>query len=135
MSAENVQIVTSIYQALERGDIPGMVAALDAEFVMHEPQSLPYGGTYRGPDGFLQALATIAEYFSNVKLTVTETLDAGDTVVALVHVQGQGASTGQPFEMHISELWRLKAGRVVALHPFYWDTAKVLETLHSPQTV
>ena len=62
MSEANVSTVKSFYQALTQADIPALVGMLDPEFQLERPQSLPYGGTYKGIEGgrqFFEAASTV----------------------------------------------------------------------------
>lgn len=42
----------SVYLASETADFADIAATLDPEVVIYQPASLPYGGTWRGHDGF-----------------------------------------------------------------------------------
>lgn len=133
MSQENVEIVRGLFEAVERRDLAGVLAAYDENIVIREAVSLPYGGEYRGYDGAIKhgegyvaawdALQTAAEQ----KLS-PQFLDAGDRVVVLWR---QRAARGeQKFDSSAASVYRLRDGKIVESEMFQ-DTAAVLEFLKS----
>ena len=54
MSQENVEIVRRGYEAYARGDM-AMLADLDPDMVTYREE--PDGATFKGRDGFLEAIA------------------------------------------------------------------------------
>jgi uncharacterized protein len=44
-------------RAVEERDLEGVLAAYDSEVEIHEADSLPYGGVYRGHEGAVQHAA------------------------------------------------------------------------------
>lgn len=48
MSKENVEIVERLFEAVERRDRAGVLAAYDENIVIREAESLHYGGTFQG---------------------------------------------------------------------------------------
>ncbi len=51
MSKENLEVVRRLFEAVERRDLAGVLAAYDSEITIREADSLPYGGVYHGFDG------------------------------------------------------------------------------------
>lgn len=133
MSRENVEIVRRLFEAVERRDLAGVLAAYDPEIVIREAASLPYGGEYRGHEGAVKhgegyvaawgALQTAAEQ----KLSPTF-LDAGDSVVVLW--RQRAAKDEQKFDSAAASVYRLSDGKIVESEMFQ-DTAAVLEFLAS----
>ncbi|HLM72342.1 MAG TPA: nuclear transport factor 2 family protein [Polyangiaceae bacterium] len=119
----NVDIVRSIYEAGAKGDLNGILPFLDPNVVIHEAASLPYGGEYHGIEGFSRLAAAVYSTWKSFEVDMTELLDAGPTVVALIQLRVTMKESGQVVEMPLAEVWRLRDGKVVDLRPFYWDTA------------
>jgi ketosteroid isomerase-like protein len=95
MSQENVEIVRSAYEAYERGDLAGMLKDTSAEMVTYRAD--PDGAIFRGPEGFLQALAEWTEEFDDFTATAEEFIDANENqVVVRVHQVAIGAQSGTP---------------------------------------
>ena len=61
---DNVELIESLWEAFGRGDLDKVAAAVadDAELVF--PDSVPWGGSHRGPDGFREAMADIFSRFA-----------------------------------------------------------------------
>ena len=54
MSAENIETVRRLFQAVEERDLAGTLAVYDPEIVIREASFLPYGGIYHGREGAKQ---------------------------------------------------------------------------------
>lgn len=128
MSQENVDAVRMAYEAINSGDPSPVLEAVHEEMEFQEPASLPYGGTYRGPDGMGQLFSALAENWDGLHLEIEELLDAGDCVVIRARLQGRSRSTGSDVDEPYLELLRFREGKAVA----GWiqtDTARVLQAL------
>ena len=132
MSAQNVEAVQRIYEAIARRDIPAFLGALDPEVELSSPEALPYGGTYRGPQevgekyfgGFLQHVD------GDFELIADEYFDCGDTVIALGCLRGRARESRAPFEAVSFMVWTLRDGKVVRQR-YMLDTAEVLKALRA----
>ena len=51
MSQENVETIRGLFRGVEERDLEAYLAVGHPEVVIREPDSLPYGGAYRGLDG------------------------------------------------------------------------------------
>jgi ketosteroid isomerase-like protein len=128
VSQENLDAVRMAYEAINSGDPSPVLEAVDEEMEFHEPASLPYGGTYRGPDGMGQFFSALADSWDGLHLEIEELLDAGDCVVIRGRLQGRSKSTGSEVDEPYLEVLRFREGRAIA----GWiqiDTAKVLQVL------
>jgi ketosteroid isomerase-like protein len=55
MSA-NTETIRGLYEAVSRGDVPSVLAALDANVEWTEAEGFPYRGAYTGPDAVLNGV-------------------------------------------------------------------------------
>lgn len=115
-----------LYTAGAQGDFATVIGLLDPEVEIIEPEGLPFGGTYRGVSGFQQALAAIAGTFADFQAIPEHYLAGEDHVAVLTRVSARLVATGAPITMPVVDFWRVRAGKIVQLRPFYWDTAEVL---------
>jgi hypothetical protein len=122
----NLEIVRAIYAAGTTGDLEGMLRHIDARFTCYEAPSLPYGGEYHGPEGLSRLFQKVFSVWETFSVELTELLESGPTVVALMQLRVKLKGAGQTVEMPVVEIWRLRDGKVVELRPFYWDTAQFL---------
>lgn len=129
MSEQNVHVVRRIYEAIAKGDVPAFLGALDPNVEWRSPESLPYGGTYRGPqdvgERYFGGFMTHVEDF---RLEADEMIDAGDRVAVVGRLTGRARETGASFETPSLQLWTVDGGRVTSL-VYMIDTAKVLGAL------
>jgi ketosteroid isomerase-like protein len=127
MSSENVEIVRRAYEAWNGGDPEAAIALLDPEVEWTLPAHFPDAETWRGREQVVEGLRTMSSSWDSLNLEVQELIDAGDRVVALVHIQGRAAVTGLDLAgMGVdAHLWTLRAGRAVAVR-MYGGTGEAL---------
>ena len=127
MSAQNVEIVRRAYEAFNGADPEAAILLLDPQVEWTLPAHFPDAETWRGRERVVEGLRTMAESFDSLNLEVHELIDAGDRVVALVHIQGRAAVTGldlagRGVDGHV---WTLRDGRAVAVR-MYGGTSEAL---------
>lgn len=125
----NVETIKQMYAAALKQDMPAALNALDEDLVIHEQESLPYGGRYEGHEGFQKLFQNLAAHWDDFKFSPKEFMDAGETVVAIVQFTGKAKKSGKSLDMTMYELWRMRNGKAVECHSIVWDTAKMLEIL------
>lgn len=128
--ARAADVVRRFYDALGRGDLPGVLASLHPEVEWTEAERFPYyGGTWRGPlavrDNLLARLAKDWDGFSAVADSfVTE----GDRVVSFGAYRGTFKATGKSVVAPFAHAWTVRNG-LIASFTMYTDTAKILEAV------
>jgi uncharacterized protein len=130
MAKDNVDVVQHSWDAFARGDIDGAVEAIAPSAETRVPDSVPWGGTYVGPDGFRDFLYKLSQAFENFKATPDKVLGADDNHVIVVaktkgRVKGGGTVEG-------SNVWiyQLRDG-MIADAEGWADTAKAVQALGS----
>jgi ketosteroid isomerase-like protein len=120
MSSENVEIVRRAYEAFNIDDPEAAIALLDPDVEWTLPAHFPDAETWRGRDRVVEGLRSMASSFDSLNLEVHELIDAGDRVVALVHIQGRAAVTGLDLSgMGVDgHIWTLRDGRVMAVRMY-----------------
>lgn len=130
MAQDNVDVIESAWDAFVRGDVDAATKVADDAAEVVIPEAVPWGGTYRGPEGFREFLAKLYESFEELKPAPEKILGADDDhVVVIAHATGK-TKAGKPFEGRSAWLYRLQDGKVTEVEQFL-DTAKVLEALAS----
>jgi ketosteroid isomerase-like protein len=94
VSGENVELVRRYYEAWNSGDVGAVVAALSPEVEWHGHPRLPEPGPYRGRDQVERWMGQFREAWGELSARPVELIDAGDSVVALVHMTGRGRGSG-----------------------------------------
>jgi uncharacterized protein len=94
--------------------------------VVHEAESLPYGGTWHGPQGFADLMRAVGAAFEDFVFTPIGVVgNATDTVAFRGRVSGRTARG--TFDMPIVEYWTCRDGKVVDILAVYHDTKRLAE--------
>jgi len=133
------EVVKRFYCCVREGDIGGLLALVDEEFspdvVLHEPESLPYGGLHEGRDRVKQLLSGLASPRSPIvasKLQVDEILVAStpgsvEAFVALSYPWLPFADESRC--VSALERWTFRDQKVTSVAAFLWDTAACVAAL------
>jgi ketosteroid isomerase-like protein len=128
MAQDNVDVIQGAWDAFRRGDIEGATAVADPSAELVAPETLPWGGTYHGPEGFRELFATIVQHFDKFEPKPEKVLGADDDhVVVLAHITGR-TKKGQDVDSYAVWLYKMRNGQVVRADVFA-DTARMLEAL------
>lgn len=87
---------------------------VDPNILMHEPKSLPFGGTYRGLEDFKRFYAKVRDYYDFNTWELVDVIAQGDIVFSTSHVR----VAGQPVTMHIAERFRFSGSTLVEVRVF-----------------
>ena len=128
MAKDNVDVVQHAWDAFARGDIDGAVEPIAPTAETRVPQSVPWGGTYVGPDGFREFLYKLDQAFDQFKATPQKVLGADDNHVVVVAKTKGRAKGGGTIEGSNVWIYQLRDG-MIADAETWTDTAQVLETL------
>ena len=125
----SVQIIRSIYDAFEKGDVPTVLAQMHQSIEWKEAENFIYAdrNPYIGPqavlDGVFMRLGSDWESFT---VTPEEWLDAGDRVAVLGTYTGTYKATGREVRAQFAHVWSLKESKVVQFQQ-YTDTKQFAE--------
>src|SRR6476660_9921632 len=110
VSTENVEVVRRFEDAFARGDIEGVLATLADDVVVHECDSVPYPGDYRGKDGFTQLLQDFVATWELVGgHGVVQNLPAGeDRGLVLARADVVAKATSKQLELRIAEVYTIR---------------------------
>ena len=124
----NADTVRSGWDAFAKGDMDAATATTSdsAEIVM--PESLPWGGTYTGPDGFKEMIGKFLSNFDEVNPQPQEFIEAdGGRVVVTVSGVGKTKSGN---ELGGDSIWLYTVdGGEITRAEFYGDTATAVKAL------
>jgi ketosteroid isomerase-like protein len=138
-SMEAPEIVRAVYNALISVDPDTIHAAagsyFDDDIVVHEPESLPWGGVYRGRELVTGLMANIGDPASPIdaaNLTIDNLIHTpdgdGHQVVAAVSFPWRGAGP-VPGRMRALEWFTVRGGKVTEIRVYLWDTAAGIAAL------
>jgi ketosteroid isomerase-like protein len=102
------------------------VALLDDDIVFSEAESLPFGGEYRGKDGFVRLLHAVSRDF-RIDLDEPVIGDAGAFVAVRVLGRVTSRATKRGMDMQVVDLYELRDGRITRVDVFYKDPQALTE--------
>ncbi|GAA1631687.1 nuclear transport factor 2 family protein [Actinoplanes couchii] len=105
-------VVRALYDALGRGDVPGLLARLDPDVIVDEPARLPYGGVHRGRDVFVQSILGAMMGYAEVAITAAEVYEGPAGVVGTLTGELVAHTTGERFPLVMVEIHRVAGGVV-----------------------
>jgi len=127
-SSPNVAVVRAFYDALARGDVPAILDLLHPEVEWRAPESVPWGGTFHGREGFQQFIGKLLGQPAELRREVRDYLDAGERVVVLLRQMGRRKGGQTEYDVPEAQIWTVRHGRVVDFEG-YFDTSIVLRAL------
>jgi ketosteroid isomerase-like protein len=128
MAQDNVDVVQGAWDAWEAGDIEAATSIVAPEGEITAPDSLPWGGTFLGPEGFRDFIAGLLNHFREFKATPEKVLGADDDhVIVTAKVRGR-TKAGGTIENTSVWVYKLRGGQVVSAETFA-DTAAMLNAL------
>jgi hypothetical protein len=121
-------VVDAWYDAALRGDLAAITALLDPDVVIHEADSLPYGGEHVGRDAVLALLGTL---FAGVdrEAVVIEQIMCNDVAAAAMLQVPFKAPDGTNAVVLVCETFEIRAGQIARVRPYYFDTAALLAAM------
>lgn len=124
-----VAVVRGFNDALARGDVAGMADFLDPHVEWRAPESVPWGGTFRGHEGFREFLGKLSVQPAEFRREILEYLHAGERVVVLLRQMGRRKGGDTEYDVPEVHVWTVRDGKIVDFEGSF-DTATVLRTLH-----
>ena len=115
--AENAEVVNGAYESFGKGDIPGVVAAVDGGVQWDSTESLPQGGSYSGQEGVGQFFEAVGGAWDGLQVEIEELLESGDQVVAVGRAQGELKGAG-PSGYGFVHVFTVDGGKITRFREF-----------------
>jgi ketosteroid isomerase-like protein len=125
-----VKLVREIIEALNRGDVGGMLARMDRDFEWRPLEASPAGGVYRGHEQIRRYVEDWLGTFEDLRLDLDDPTEVADRVVAVVRGHGRGRASGLQLENHFCQVWTVRGGTAVAMEE-YATREQALAEVHS----
>jgi hypothetical protein len=97
----------------------------DSALIMHEPASLPFGGTYHGLEEFQAFYPAVRRFYDFDKFELLNVYGDGDTIFATIRA-GVADSNGI---IHIAEQFRFAGNKLVEVRLHICDDAEASNQL------
>ena len=97
------EIVQQAYAAFGEGDMETLASLMSDSYVGKLPESLPNGGTFNGPNDFIQnCLAKIPTLWSDFEIEPIQIYESGNTVFFHCKITA-GGKTSETMHMSVVE--------------------------------
>lgn len=106
-----------------------LAEVLDEEFVIVEPDSLPYGGQYKGPEGYARFFSALTAVFEITAFDIRMILSQDEHVVMQADVGFLARESGRTRTVPVLEILTLAGGKIVRSEVYPQDTAALLGLL------
>jgi uncharacterized protein len=124
----SVEIVTNVYEAFARGDVPRVLASFSGDGEWRLAEGHPYapdGQAWIGSDAIRQRFFMRAGgEWDGFKIVPRTVHDAGDSVVVEARYTGVYRPTGRRLDAQVCHVWTLRGGKVASFQQ-YVDTAQL----------
>ncbi|MFF3559382.1 nuclear transport factor 2 family protein [Streptomyces sp. NPDC002574] len=105
-------VVRALYDALAKGDVPGVLAVLAPEVIVDEPTQLPYGGVHQGREAFVGSVLGAMMGHADVTITAAEVFQGPAGVVGTLTGTLTAHTTGERFPLTMVEIHQVENGAV-----------------------
>ena len=123
MSNPNLGLKERFLAAVWANDHAGMDACLHPEFVLRQAAGHPYGGSYRGTQGFVDGIAKLTAAYEIEQLDNIYTFgsDNPDVLAFEFLFRGKVTATGKAFETTVIEHWNFRDGKIFSIAPHWFE--------------
>jgi hypothetical protein len=108
-------------------DQAALATLVHPEFEVVQSNALPYGGCYRGIDGFFEFVGLFLRTWRIERFEMERRFDESGTepgvqsVVLMFHLVGSVAATGEPIDTTLLEHWIFKDGQLLVSKPHWFE--------------
>ncbi len=124
--ATNAATARLAYEYLNRADAEGLIELCDDDFLIDMSERVFNPDSYEGHEGIRRFFDGVRDAWKSYHWDVEETHVAGDSVVAMLHCQGQSREDGPGVDWRVAWLWKFRGGKPISTR-FYRDRAQALE--------
>jgi ketosteroid isomerase-like protein len=125
-----VKLVRDIIEALNRGDVDGMLERMHPDFQWRPLEGSPAGGVFRGHEQVRRYVEDWLATFDNLRLVLEEPSEVADRVVAVVHAHGRGRASGLQLDTRFCQVWTVRGGAAAGMEE-YTTREQALTEVHS----
>src|SRR5256885_2681589 len=127
MAQSNVEAIQALYRAFLKRELMTILSLVDPGIEIRVPEVLPWGGNYKGLGGLKDFFGKLLEHLDS-KVEFTQWIESGDSVVAVGRSLGKVKANGDPLDISIVHVWRLRDGKAGLFVP-YVETGAILKAV------
>jgi ketosteroid isomerase-like protein len=127
VTSANADLVRRGYESWNSGDVEAVLAFLDPEIKWEGYTHIPESGDLAGREEVKAWLQRFLEAWEELDIEVTDLIESGDQVIALVRFRALGKESGVEVEGGVdAHVWTVRDGKAVAV-TLYQGTREALE--------
>jgi ketosteroid isomerase-like protein len=132
MPQENVEIVRSLFEAFNRGDIGAGAKLIDEGVVFDvrgmELENEDFARVYFGPEAVREFWKAWLPVWSDMQVEIRWIREVGDRVIVWLHQRQVGRVSEIPVEFYVAWDFLFRDGKIVRM-AFFRDERKALEAV------
>jgi ketosteroid isomerase-like protein len=133
MSQENVELLHSGIDALNRGGVEAVLPLCDPEIEwIAIPGFLPDAEDFHGRDGVRAWFEKVGETFGEVRWEAEEVVESGERLLVGLKLQATGRASEIEAEFRIFQVWTIRDRKLVRLES-YLSRGEALEAAELPE--
>ncbi len=113
-----VELVRGIIEALNRGDVDGMLARMHPDFEWRPLEASPVSRVYRGREQVRRYVEDWLGTFVGLRLDLEDPTEVADHVVAVVHGRARGRASGLELDTRFCQVWTVRCGTAVGMEEY-----------------
>ncbi len=126
MSDDLTRQIDGVCGAFNRGDWEEIRRLVDADFELHDLETLPDADVYRGVDAFEDWSERLREQFESVEFLAANPDAVGDLIVTDMDAHAIGKGSGAEVELAFAAVWGFREGKP-SYHRAYETRERALE--------
>jgi ketosteroid isomerase-like protein len=126
----DLELVHGIIDALNRGDVDGMLARMHPDFEWRPLETSPVARVYGGHEEVRRYVEDWLSTFEGLRLDLEEPTEVAGRVVAEVRGHGRGRGSGVELENRFCQVWTLRRGAAIGMEE-YATREQALATLRT----
>lgn len=120
--SDNATLKDEFVAAVFAGDTDALRGLAHSNFELWQNTKLPYGGVYRGAEGFLDFLGKFMATFDIERLENTRTFTSPDGgVVSEFAFKGTVKHGGRAFDTLLIEVWSFSENQVLKIVTYWFE--------------
>ena len=108
-----------------------MAATLDPDVMLHQSPDLPWGGEFRGHAGYEEWAKQMSRAFDRLEVKDNRFFTDSDTVIITCRLVTRSRAAGKTLDLPMTQVVRVRSGRIAEFRPFYWNVPAYRETVGS----
>jgi ketosteroid isomerase-like protein len=105
----------------------GMAATMDPDVALHQSPDLPWGGEYRGHQGFKDWSIKMSECFDYLDVQEPEYFEKDDKLVILCRLVTRSRLHGNELDRPMAQVVTVRNGKITDFRPFYWNVPEYVK--------